>query len=399
MEVLSGRYEVGDVVYRDASVAVYRGHDRVLNRPVTIERLQPQAVSPATIAALQDKARRMALAELPNMAALYDQGEEQGQPYLVTEELQGAPLVDVAPLAPHDVVALVTAVGATVRAAQRTQTPLPPLDGQRIRYGDGRTQIVAWGVQPPVAASADPHLLAPILALAATGTPAGDGAAGVPPALRRIVAQALGGQYASSQALEDDLRAVIVTADDPTVVIPRPRPTIVLGQVPETPPARPASPAQATRAGVFRRPSRPAAVAAPPAPAATSRSRRGLLPLLAGVVILAALLGGGSWIRGRTATPNMTAGGVAGTAATSTAAGGPTTGTNGGKPFVAAPAGTTRLNVRSGPGESYPVVGKLTTGDRVQVVEGPVKAGGRNWAHIQGNGVDGWCVFEALRPQ
>ena len=67
--VLAGRYHVGEPVYSDGTVTIYRGYDQLLNRAVGLELLDA-SLSPDLETSLQDKARRMALAELPHVAAL-----------------------------------------------------------------------------------------------------------------------------------------------------------------------------------------------------------------------------------------------------------------------------------------------------------------------------------------
>ncbi len=52
------------------------------------------------------------------------------------------------------------------------------------------------------------------------------------------------------------------------------------------------------------------------------------------------------------------------------------------------------------PSQSAAIVGKLNNGAGVRVLEGPVDSGGRRWARVLlDDGVEGWCVYDALRPQ
>src|SRR3712207_6439076 len=146
MIILSGRYLVGELVYGDPAVAVHRGHDQVLDRAVTIELLQPGAGAEVATA-LRDKARRMALVELPHVAALYDQGDEEGRPYLVLEELLGEALADVAPLPSAGAASLVSSLATTLAAAHERRAPVPRVDRGSVRVvDDDRIQIIDWGV-------------------------------------------------------------------------------------------------------------------------------------------------------------------------------------------------------------------------------------------------------------
>jgi hypothetical protein len=50
------------------------------------------------------------------------------------------------------------------------------------------------------------------------------------------------------------------------------------------------------------------------------------------------------------------------------------------------------LNVRGGPGTSYPVVGRLPAGTRVTLIEGPRTGEGLTWWRIRAGNLEGWVV-------
>jgi hypothetical protein len=366
-------------------VSVHRGHDQLLNRGVTIELLKPGLPDTAS-EALREKARRMAVTELPNVAALYDQGEEDGRPFLVLEEMLGTRLTASAPLGPDDLVALISAVSATLQAAGRSQTLPPRLDGDAVRFAEGRTQIVDWGLPPAGAGAPDAMAaLAQLLALAATGAPTGKGGRPAPAPIMRVVNRALTGEYTSPVVLEDELRAAVKTAEQPTMEMPRAQPTMVLPPRESAPPPPPP---------VNRR-----RQVAPPlsAPAATVlpavRPRRRMWPVGLGLLLLITLLAA-AWLRN---TPITFTGGPptnAGSTAPAAASAAPQ-----GQPYVVATRDGQRLNVRSGPGRDKPVVTVVTNGTVVRVVGGPVAGDGFTWVHIQANGIDGWVVQGALQPK
>ncbi|QUI23616.1 SH3 domain-containing protein [Vallitalea pronyensis] len=56
------------------------------------------------------------------------------------------------------------------------------------------------------------------------------------------------------------------------------------------------------------------------------------------------------------------------------------------------------LNVRSGPGLSHSVIGKLYEGDRVQVLSGSTPSDGYNWVEIWDDNLHGWVAVEYLGP-
>ncbi|HSH81933.1 MAG TPA: SH3 domain-containing protein [Herpetosiphonaceae bacterium] len=394
MALLSGRYQLRDVVYDDGVVTVHRGHDQLLNRPVTIELLRPEAPIGAA-EALRDKSRRTALGELPNVAALYDQGEHEGRTYLVFEELLGVSLADAAPLAPPDAARLLSGLAATLSAARSRRSGAPRLDGQSVRWDGDRAQIVDWGT-----ASANPlpdndgALLGSLLALALTGSSAGTGSSSLPRPLRGVVDRALRGEFASGHDLQQALGTALRRADDPTQVVARGRPTIMLSGddvapaapvPPPTPPSTTARPARATRVPASGYGDREVAIP----------RRRSLPWLLAGLLLLVAAGAGAALLR----NPARAETDAARTAVAARTTPASNTAMSAGEPYVVATVGGTRLNVRDGPGANYPEVGKLTNGTVVRVVEGPVTGGQFRWARIEGPGVSGWCVFDALRPQ
>lgn len=390
MNLLSERYRVGDAIYQDAAVTVHAGHDQLLNRPVTIELLKPGLPNEAALAAgLMEKARRLALTELPNVAGLYDQSEQDGRPFLVFEELHGKALRELAPLAPADIVHVVTAAGATLRAAQRAQIEAPPLDGTTVRYGDGRTQIVTWGIRRGVAPQPpeDVRTLAPLLALAATGSPAASGGQPAPAPMMRVVTRALRGEYPNTSVLEDELRFAESSAEDPTMVVPKARPTITL-------PRAAAGPRQGWGQGRRTAPVQPPQII--PGPAPISR-RRWLLPALGGAVLLLGLLAALPYLRSIGSSAAAPAGPTASTTTTTALAAG--TAAPAGQPYIVATRDGQRLNVRSGPGQNNPVVGTLANGTVVRVLSPPQASGNFNWVQIEAGNVAGWCVFEALKKQ
>lgn len=374
MDLLSERYQLGDVAYGDAGVAVHRGYDQKLNRAVTIELPRPDLPNQVVAETLRNKARRMALADLPHVAALYDQGEQDGRPYLVFEELVGAPLAEVAPLDPADVVIVITALCATLRAARLQQIDPPRLDPNSVRFSDGRLQIVDWGIA--AATRSEVAVVSMFLALAATGSKTGTTTRRVPAPLLRVVHHAVEGDYATIDDLERELQQSATAADEPTVVVSRARPTVM---VPQQAPV----PDPAVSEPVVRTP-----------------NRRPLL--LAGLgLVLALLVAGGLWARNRPDAPDAASPDVTAVVAEPTAPPQVTTAPDApGTPYTVATNDGQRLNVRAGPGQDAQIVGKLENGSTVRVLEGPVAGGRFQWARIEGDdGVSGWCVFEALRAQ
>jgi uncharacterized protein YraI len=66
--------------------------------------------------------------------------------------------------------------------------------------------------------------------------------------------------------------------------------------------------------------------------------------------------------------------------------------------FIVSTRGSPRLNLRSAPGQTAPVVGKLASGTTVRAVEGPVSADGVSWLRVEGEGLTGWSAQQWLSP-
>ncbi len=231
--ILAGRYHVGEQVYTNGAVTIHRGHDQLLNRAVGIELLAVGA-STDLESTLQDKARRMAVAELPHVAALYDQGEQGGHSFLVIEELAQSSLAEVAPLTPTAVADLVKVVATTLRAAAQKRVTPPRIDADTVRMTpEGLFQIVNWGAAAPNPGN-EVALVAPLLALAVTGSTQGvqptkrgrNNAKATP--LERIVERAMNGRYATLDELVAEIESAKNAADDPTIVVQRGNPTVMV---------------------------------------------------------------------------------------------------------------------------------------------------------------------------
>jgi DNA-binding NarL/FixJ family response regulator/tRNA A-37 threonylcarbamoyl transferase component Bud32 len=100
---LGERYEVQELIGEGATAAVYRGLDTRLQRTVAVKIMLPY-VDKTTRQRFQREALSAARLNHPNIMAIYDVGEEDNQPYLVIEHIEGRPLFAFIP-SPPDAVA------------------------------------------------------------------------------------------------------------------------------------------------------------------------------------------------------------------------------------------------------------------------------------------------------
>jgi eukaryotic-like serine/threonine-protein kinase len=94
VSVLVGRYELGQSLGSGGMATVVAGHDRMLDRPVAIK-LLGRYQQPDARARLLREARAAARLHHPNVVAVYDTGEHDGQPFIVMELVRGGTLADL----------------------------------------------------------------------------------------------------------------------------------------------------------------------------------------------------------------------------------------------------------------------------------------------------------------
>jgi serine/threonine protein kinase/DNA-binding CsgD family transcriptional regulator len=97
---LNNRYEVQELIGEGATATVYRGVDTRLQRTVAIKILLPY-VDNTTRQRFQREALSAARLNHPNIMAIYDVGEDEGQHYLVIELIEGRPLFTFIPSSPE----------------------------------------------------------------------------------------------------------------------------------------------------------------------------------------------------------------------------------------------------------------------------------------------------------
>jgi tetratricopeptide (TPR) repeat protein len=90
--LLANRYELGALLGKGGAGHVYTARDRKLQREVAVKLLS--SASPGADAMRRFSREALATGSLqhPNIVAVFDVGEDQGRPYLVTELLRGATL-------------------------------------------------------------------------------------------------------------------------------------------------------------------------------------------------------------------------------------------------------------------------------------------------------------------
>jgi serine/threonine protein kinase/TolB-like protein/Tfp pilus assembly protein PilF len=95
-ELIAGRYEVIQQLGRGAMGVVYLASDRRLNRKVAVKVLTSAGeLSAEARRRFEQEAQRAAALSHPHIVTVFDAGEDQGQPYIVMEVIEGQDLADL----------------------------------------------------------------------------------------------------------------------------------------------------------------------------------------------------------------------------------------------------------------------------------------------------------------
>ena len=91
-----GRYELTSVLGEGARKRVYRATDTLLGREVAVALMKVEHLDDAGLTRLRREARAMAkLGDNTNIVTVHDIGEERGQPYIVSQHMQGGSVADL----------------------------------------------------------------------------------------------------------------------------------------------------------------------------------------------------------------------------------------------------------------------------------------------------------------
>ncbi len=91
--VLANRYRLTERIATGGMGSVYRATDQLLDRPVAVKVLKPEFARDATfLERFRREARAAARLSHPNVAAVYDYGERDSEPFIVMELVEGETL-------------------------------------------------------------------------------------------------------------------------------------------------------------------------------------------------------------------------------------------------------------------------------------------------------------------
>src|SRR5882762_7397917 len=146
-----GRYRVVSLLDRGGMGEVYRAHDERLGRDVAIKVVRSgERASPALQKRFETEAKAVGGLNHPNVVAVFDAGEENGCPYLVTELLEGETLAQrlrKGALAPAAAVEAALSIARALEGAHAVGVVHRDLKPANVFVtADGRIKVLNFGL-------------------------------------------------------------------------------------------------------------------------------------------------------------------------------------------------------------------------------------------------------------
>jgi beta-lactam-binding protein with PASTA domain/predicted Ser/Thr protein kinase len=157
--LLDGRYEVTRRVARGGMATVYEARDTRLDRTVAVKTMHPGlAEDQEFVSRFIREARSAARLSHPNVVAVYDQGTDDGEVFLVMEYVHGRTLRDVLQtkgrLTPREAFEVLEPVLAALDAAHRAGIIHRDVKPENVLIAhDGRVKVADFGLARAVAAA------------------------------------------------------------------------------------------------------------------------------------------------------------------------------------------------------------------------------------------------------
>lgn len=111
---LAGRYRIDELIGEGGHGKVYRGFDPELQRPVAIKLPNDRRLNTSN---LLEEARKVARLRHPGIVTVYDVGQHDGEPFIVSDFVSGTTLCEAGPFTPQQAAGLVAEIAESLHAA------------------------------------------------------------------------------------------------------------------------------------------------------------------------------------------------------------------------------------------------------------------------------------------
>jgi predicted Ser/Thr protein kinase len=151
-ELISERYELGELVGTGGMSSVYRAHDRLLERDVALKVLHEQFTSDGDyVERFRREARSVAQLSHPNIVTVIDRGEQSGRQFIVFEYIDGENLKGhlerKGPLSEREAIGLIVQVARALGFAHEHGIVHRDVKPQNVLLnGDGQAKVTDFGI-------------------------------------------------------------------------------------------------------------------------------------------------------------------------------------------------------------------------------------------------------------
>jgi eukaryotic-like serine/threonine-protein kinase len=150
--LLHNRYRIRARLGEGRLATVYQAEDERLKRTVLVHILRVElAQQPNLRQRFEEEAQRGAQRSHPGLLEVYDSGDVNGRPYMVTEDISGGTaLADAGTLSPSEALSTVRTIVSAVALAQTQGVPHPPVSSRNVwLLTGGRTVLLEnWTLAP-----------------------------------------------------------------------------------------------------------------------------------------------------------------------------------------------------------------------------------------------------------
>ncbi len=172
-----GDYDLLDELGRGGMGVVYKARQRSLQRTVALKMiLRGELATPEDLARFQAEARAAARLEHPNIVAVYDAGQSDGQAYFTMRQVEGQTLADLlsaGPMKARDAAKCLAVISRAVHYAHENGILHRDLKPSNVLIDrDGAPHVTDFGLAKWVAGTADAPRVGPTLSGGIVGTPA-----------------------------------------------------------------------------------------------------------------------------------------------------------------------------------------------------------------------------------